>query len=172
MAAARPWTTDDDARLRELHAAEASVRTIALELERSRTATARRLAHLGLSAADRTRTAAATAARVTDARARRATLRDDLLADAERMRRQLFAPTKVFNFGGKDNTYEERRVDQPPFADQLKIAQAVSTLVGTLERLEKLDADAGVQDAVGMLDGIAAAITAAADMLGDQDAAA
>lgn len=163
------WTPDDDDRLRELHTAETSVRAMALDLNRSKTAVARRLAHLGLSAADRTRTAAATHARVTDARARRATLRSDLLADAERVRTQLWAPTVVFNFGGKDNTYEERTLAEPPHADKLKLAQTVNTLVGAIERLERMDADQGVAEAVGMLDGIAAAIAAAADRMPDPD---
>lgn len=162
---ARPWTPHDDDRLRELHAAEQSVRTIAHELDRSRTATARRLAHLGLSAADRTRTAAATAARVTDARARRATLRANLLADAERTRTQIWQPHTYFDWGGKDHDFAEHTTPEPTPTDKLKLAQTVATLVGTIDRLERLDADAGVHDAVGMLDQIAAAIRTTATTL-------
>ncbi|WP_231583895.1 hypothetical protein, partial [Cellulomonas sp. A375-1] len=163
------WTHDDDARLRELHAAETPVRAMASTLGRSRTATARRLAHLGLSAADRTRTAAATHARVTDARARRATLRSDLLADAERVRTQLWQPHTYFDWGGKDHDFAEHTVPEPTPTDKLKLAQTVNTLVGSIERLEKMDADQGVAEAIGMLDGIAAAITAAADRMPDPD---
>jgi len=168
MAAAHSWTDADDDRLRALAAAGQSVRAIAKALGRSRSSIDRRLRALE-TGIDRTSTVAATQARIVDGKARRAVLREQLLGDAERMREQLFAPTTVFNFGGKDNTYEEREVERPPFADQLKIAQAVSTLVGTLERLEKLDADSGIVEAVGMLDQIAAAIEAAAGKLGDQE---
>lgn len=169
--ATRPWTSSDDDQLRELHAAERSVRQIAATIDRSRTGTARRLAHLGLSSANRSRTEAATHAHVVDAKARRATLALEHLSDAERLRRQLFAPTVVFNFGGKDNTYEQRTLDKPPIADQLKLVQAVGAAVATLERLARIDADNGVDEAVGMLDTIAAAIAAAADRLPDPDQA-
>lgn len=169
MAAARPWTDDDDARLRELHAAETSLRAIAAALDRSKTAVARRLAHHGLSAADRSQTMAATAAKVADARARRAALELALLEDAARLRQQLFAPTVAFNFGGKDNTYAEKRLDQPTFADQLKIVQATGAAIDRALRIAEHDADTGVDQAVGMLDQIAAAIGAAAAQIGDPD---
>lgn len=172
MAAARPWTTDDDARLRELHAAETSLRAMAVELDRSKTAVARRLAHHGLSAADRSQTMAATAAKVADAKARRAALELALLEDAARLRQQLFAPTKAFNFGGKDNTYNERELPQPTFTDQLKIMQATGAAIDRALRIAEHDTDAGVGQAVGMLDQIAAAIAGAADYLGDPDRAA
>lgn len=165
MPATVPWSDEDDARLRELHAAETSVRAMADELGRSKTSVARRLKHHGLSNATRTQTHAATAARLADARARRATLRSDLLGDAERLRAQLWKPTVVFNFGGKENTYEEHTLPEPPFADKQRITTSVSTLIGTIERLDKMDADAGLQQAVGMLDAIAQAIKAVAGTL-------
>lgn len=169
MAAARPWTDDDDARLRELHAAETSLRAIAADLDRSKTAVARRLAHHGLSAADRSQTMAATAAKVADARARRAALELALLDDAARLRQQLFAPTVAFNFGGKDNTYAEKQLAQPTFADQLKIVQATGAAIDRALRIAEHDADTGVDQAVGMLDQIHAAIGAAAAHVGDPD---
>lgn len=167
--AVRPWTDVDDARLRDLHADEASVRTMATQLGRGVSATHRRLQHLGLSAADRTRTEAATHARVADAKARRAALEVALLEDAERLRRQMFAPTVAFNFGGKDNTYNEQPLDQPTFADQLKLQQAVGIAITHSLKIAEHDVDTGIDQAVGMLDQIAAAITGAAAAMPDPD---
>lgn len=168
MAAARPWTDDDDTRLRDLAAAGTPVRQIAATLGRSRSSVDRRL-HALDTPVDRTGTKAATAARVIDAKARRAQLEVQLLEDAARLQAQLFAPTKAFNFGGKDNTYNERDLAQPTFTDQLKIVQAVGAAIDRALRIATHDADTGVGEAVGVLDQIAAAITAAADQLGDPD---
>lgn len=92
---------------------------------------------------DRSETARAVESRKIDLAARRAELQTALLGDAERLRRQLWAPCRVFNFGGKDNTYEERELDKPPFADQLKIVQAVGVAVDRSLRLA--DHDSGTQ---------------------------
>ena len=66
MPAARPWTLDDDQLLRDLAAAGRSVRDIADELDRSKTAVGRRMLRLDVQV-DRTRTLAATHANFTDA---------------------------------------------------------------------------------------------------------
>lgn len=164
----RPWTDTDDQRLRELADAGTSVRAIAAELDRSKSAVERRLRALR-TGVNRTGTVAATKARQIDAKARRAALSVALLEDAERLRAQLWQPVTVFNFGGKDNTYNEHQLPQPTHADQLKLAQAVATTVGAIERLERLNADHGVEQAVGMLDQIGKAISAAAEALGNPD---
>lgn len=59
MAAPNPWTTSEDSQLRQLHAADTPIRTIATHLGRSRSAVDRRLRHLGLGATTRIHTAAA-----------------------------------------------------------------------------------------------------------------
>jgi hypothetical protein len=46
--------------------------------------------------------------------ARRMDLAEALQEDAERLTEQMWEPSVVFNFGGKDNTYEKRSVDEPP----------------------------------------------------------
>jgi hypothetical protein len=97
-----------------------------------------------------------------DARDRRHAFREALQGDLEKLRSQLFSEALVYNFGGKDNTYEEAKLDQPPIADQLRLVQAISAGISTIERLEHMDADQGVTDVVGMLDRIAAAIERAA----------
>src|SRR5450756_2251262 len=104
--AARPWTTDDDARLRELAGSGISQRQIAVELGRSKSAVDRRTHFLGI-AIDRTFTQAATDARVIDATARRAALRTDLLGDAVKVRAQLWQTHTYFDWCGKDHDFGE-----------------------------------------------------------------
>lgn len=164
----RPWTEDTE--LRELHAAGHTLGDIAKRLDRSRSTISHHAKRLGL-VWDRagTRTAAATAAKIADARTRRAQLAAALLDDAERLRAQMWAPTIVFNFGGKDNDYNQRELPEPPHGDKLKIMQAVGIAVDRVLKIDLHDADAELEQAVGMLDQIAAAINAAASTLPDQD---
>lgn len=164
----RRWTEDTE--LRDLHAAGHTLGDIARRLGRSRSTISHHAKRLGL-VWDRagTRTAAATAAKIADARTRRANLATQLLDDAERLRAQLWAPTIVFNFGGAENTYAERTLTEPTFADKLKVMQAVGIAVDRVLKIDLHDADAELEQAVGMLDQIANAITAAAAQLPDQD---
>jgi hypothetical protein len=149
MAAGRPITDTERDRVRELHAAGRGRNEIAAELDRSTGIVTKIARELGLSF-DRSATMAATAAKAADARGRRARLMHELLDDAEKLRSQLFAPTVIHNFGGKDNTYNSRKVSRPPFRDQRDIMQAVSTAVGASLRLDLHDGDASI-DQVGSL---------------------
>lgn len=167
--AARPWTPDDDVLLRTLHAADTSIRTMAARLDRTATATHRRLKALGLSAADRTRTENATHAHMADAKARRAALEVALLEDAERLRRQLWQPHTYFDWGGKDHSFDEHTTPEPTPTDKLKLVQAAGAALDRSLKIAQHDADTGLDQAVGMLDHIAAAIAAAADTMPDQD---
>lgn len=97
---------------------------------------------------DRSKVRAATEARTADLRARRAELMELLLDDAHRLRKEAFEPCKAFNFGGKDNTYNERDLDQPVFTDQLKIMQAVGVAITKHIDLDKHDADPDDKPAV------------------------
>ena len=74
------------------------------------------------------------------------------------MREQLWAPATVFNFGGKDNTYEERVLDKPPFGDQLKIIQATGVAIDRSLKLADHDSGAGATVVVGLLQQTAAAL--------------
>lgn len=162
MALPRPWTDADSDALKAAHAEGLSLHAAATRLGRSKGITSRYAANLGLTW-DRTRTAAAAQARVIDGKARRALLQVALLEDAEKLRAQLWAPCLVHSFGGRDNTYAEHTLDQPPFADQLKIVQAVGTAIEKSLRLADYDS-AGGDHARGLL-------TAMARQLGLDDTA-
>lgn len=152
---ASAWSPDDDATLRRLHGLPGrSLTSIATEMGRSKATVSRHATDLGLSW-DRSQVAAATQAKVLDAKARRAALEAGLLEDAARLREQLFAPTVVFNFGGKDNTYEQRHIDEPTFTDKLKIMQATGTAIDRALKLAQHDADGGAADARSLLERLA-----------------
>lgn len=97
----------------------------------------------------------ATEARVVDLKARRQELTALLLEDAHKLRKQLWEPTVVFNFGGKDNDYNERHVDEPTFSDKRAILGAVGIAVDRVIKLESVDQDGGQSAAVSMLDKLA-----------------
>lgn len=161
MATRRAWTPDDDAALRRHIAAGDSIAKTASAMNRAMSTVEGHAKTLGLSW-NRDANIAATKALVADTRARRAAFRADLMTDLERLKDQMFKPTTVYNFGGKDNSFEEAVLDKPPIADQLRIVQALAAGVATIEKLENMDADQGVVDATGLLDAIGDAIKAAA----------
>lgn len=88
---------------------------------------------------DRSQTKVATAAKVADAKARRAELQLKLLDDAERLRGQMFTPVTAFSFGGKENTYEEHVIPEPVFGDKHKIVMAVGAAITASIKIDEHD---------------------------------
>jgi len=157
--AARKWTDADTARMVELHAQGVTLTAIAKDLDRSKAVVSRYAAlQVPPLSFDRSATAAATQAKVADAKSRRATLQLALLEDAEKLRTQLWQECVVFNFGGKDNTFEQRTLAKPPFADQLKIMQATGVAIDRSLKLDDHDSGAGAAAVVGLLQQTAAAL--------------
>lgn len=107
---------------------------------------------------DRTGTALAVRAHQVDMAARRAELAQKLLDDAVRLREQIWKPTKIYNFGGKDNTYNERAVDEPPFDAKRTLIQAAATALTAHLRIIDHDSDGGLDEARSVLDGFMDAI--------------
>lgn len=101
------------------------------------------------------RTRAATEARAVDLKSRRQELASLLLEDAERLRRQLWQPAKVINFGGKDNTLAETTLPEPQFVDKKNIMTTVSTALSSVAKLEAIDNDNGSNHAKSMLERLA-----------------
>jgi len=154
--ASNPLTKAEIARIAELHAAGKTRNDIAKDLGRSGDTITRHCKKVGLTF-DRTKTEAATAAKKADAAALRAQLELDYLEDAQRLRRQLWEPCKAFNFGGKDNTYAETDLDEPVFADKLKIMQASTTAANASLRIEQARNDGGTAAARSLIMDLAAA---------------
>lgn len=131
-------TDAEIARIRELHATGMSRNDIARTIGRSARVVSKYAERLGLDF-DREQTREATAAKVADAKARRAELQLKLLDDAERLRGQMFAPVVAFSFGGKDNRYEEHPIPEPVFADKHKIMMAVSAAITASIKIDEHD---------------------------------
>jgi len=147
-----PVTDEDRRRVAELHAQGLSRNAIATQLGRSGRTISRICAeHQPPLTFERTRTAAATAAKKADGAARRAALQLDALENAGRLMGQMFAPSVVYNFGGKENDYNERSVDEPPFRDKRDIATAIKALADTALKLAEYDKATGHEDEKGML---------------------
>lgn len=97
-------------------------------------------AELGLSfARGGARTAVATEARKADAASRRARIEEQALASAEKLLAQMWSPSKVYNFGGRENDYNEVEHAEPPFADKRAIATAVQALAATALKIAEHD---------------------------------
>lgn len=154
-------------RIRELAAAGVARNEIARRLQVS-TGTVTKYAPRG--SFDRTGTALAVRAHHVDMAARRAQLAQKLLDDAARLRQQIWEPTTIYNFGGKDNTYNEKHVDEPPFEAKRTLMQATTTALTAHLRLVDHDSDGGLDEARSVLDGFMNAIARRAHELGDQGA--
>lgn len=96
----------------------------------------------------RTVTKNATAALVADNAARRAAIAKRLLDVAERAIDDMGAPAKIYNFGGKDNTYNEREVPRPPTGDQRNLATVAAIALDKHKMLDGYDAQQGMASAV------------------------
>jgi hypothetical protein len=161
-----PWTPEQEQTIRDGNAAGRSLTSIAAELGVTKRNLSTHSARLGLTW-DRSRTHVATAAKVADAKGRRAALQLNLLEDAERLREQLWRPSLAYNFGGKDNTYAEHQLPEPAFADKLKIMQAVGIAVDRSLKLDVHDSGAGAGVVIGLLQQTAAALGIRDDLTDD-----
>ena len=160
-----PFTDDERRQVRDLHA-QGHGRN---EISRRTGIHSRRVsaiaAELGLTFKRGERTREATEAKKADARTRRAALAVQLLDDAARMRQQLWEACTVYNFGGKDNTFEQAMIDEPSFRDKREIMSAVGIAIDRAVRLDEYDADPGIDAAKSMLGALAKGLGAAYDQL-------
>ncbi|MFD1940518.1 helix-turn-helix domain-containing protein [Nonomuraea mangrovi] len=148
--ASTPLTDDERQQIRDLHAAGHGCNQIARQLGRDRSTISRAANDIGLSF-DRAQTRQATAARQADNAAMRAQLASDLLADAVRLRKQLWEPCTIHSFGGKDNIYNAAEVAEPPFRDKRDIMSTVGTAVDKALRLTDYDATDGAGEVASLL---------------------
>lgn len=147
----RPVTQADSDQVRELHAQGLSRNEIARQLGRSGKTVSRLAAEAGLTFERGPEVAAATEARKADAKSRRAALALKLIDDAERLREQLFAPSLVFSFGGRDNVFEQATIPKPTPRDQQAIMSAIGTAVDRSVKLDEYDRDTDGGDAKSVI---------------------
>jgi hypothetical protein len=164
---ADPLPAETIAQIRELAAAGLSRAEIARRTGVSTTSVGR---HAPPGSFDRSGTMAATKARTADMAARRAQLADNLLTDAVRLREQLWQPYTVYAFGGRDNTYNEHHLDEPPTDAKRALMQTAVAAATQHLRLVDHDADGGVDQARGLVHGFMDAIAQRAAQLADPTA--
>ncbi|NNJ04159.1 helix-turn-helix domain-containing protein [Streptomyces sp. PKU-MA01144] len=148
-----PVTDQTRADIRRLHAEGCGRNEIARRLTRSPRTISVEAAAMGLTF-DRTATEEATRARVADLAEKRAILADALTDDALRLSAQIWQPAVVFNFGGKDNTFEKRDVPEPPALDKKALMAAATAAAAQSLRLVPPQDDGGneaAQSLVGQL---------------------
>lgn len=162
MAGAKnPLTDTERARILELHAQGMARNDIARETGRAAGTVTKIVTDAG-GTFDRSATKAATEARQADLAERRSRLRTKFLTRAEECLDQMDQPHLVFNFGGKDNTYEERTLDRPPVKDIRDLMQAAS--IATTAEIRISQADVGGDEAAkSLLVGLAHAFGLADD---------
>ena len=94
----------------------------------------------GLTAAfDRSATKNATEAAKADNAALRASTSRRLLIKANELLDQMDQPHTAFNFGGKDNTYNEKQLSRPPVSDLRNLMTAAAVAVDKHLVIEKHD---------------------------------
>lgn len=150
------------AHLRKLHSDGLSASAIARKIGVHASTVSRWAKAEGLSF-DRTKTAEATAAKSIDLAAGRTRLAEKMLARAEQALDDLDKPYTVYNFGGKDNTYAEHKLDKPPIEVKRNVITMAGITFDKLSRIVEKDPDvSGVQSVVASLE---AGILAAAAVL-------
>jgi hypothetical protein len=135
-----PVSEDELAEIRRLHAEGKGRNEIARTIGRSLRTISVHAGRMGLTF-DRTATEAATEARKADLAERRAILAEALQGDAERLTEQLWEPAVVFNFGGKDNTFEKRDVAEPPADAKKALMSAAGIAIEKSLKLVPPDTD-------------------------------
>lgn len=149
---------DECARIRELHAAGQSLGQIAAELGRSKS-TVSKFARQNQLTWGAERTAAATEAKVATNRDKRAALESRFLDEAALLLDQLHGQHLVFNFGGKDNTYEQHILPEPDVQSKRTLIQAAGTAVDKAVKLAEVDkAGAGAEAGKSMVGALFAAL--------------
>jgi transposase-like protein len=88
---------------------------------------------------DRSQTKNATEAKKADNAALRAATSRRLLEKANEFLDQMDRPHLAFNFGGKDNTYNEKWLDRPPVTDLRNLMTAAAVAVDKHLVIEKHD---------------------------------
>lgn len=146
----RPVTDEDYELVRQLHAQGLGRNEIARRIDRAQRTVSVIAAELGL-VFDTSMTEDATRARVAQLAALRADAAVDLHLDGMKLAQQMWEPALIYNFGGKDNTYEDREVDEPPAIDKKALMSAAGIAFEKSLKLVPPTDDTGAEAAQSML---------------------
>lgn len=142
--------TFDPKRARELFDRELSCRAIAKELGVAPSTISRWAKSEGLEF-DRAATQAAVKAHTVDLAAVRIRLATKMAAAAEDMLDRLDDPYLVYNFGGKDNDYNEHTLDEAPVEVRRSTVVTAGIAFDKLTRIVDAEQDPGERSAKSML---------------------
>jgi hypothetical protein len=140
-----------------LHTEGLGRNAIAREMGLAPAVVSRTAEHLGLTF-DRSRIEAATKARVADLAERRALLAEDLMSDAEKLRAQMWEPTTVYSFGGKDNTYEEHEFPEAPASEKRALMSTAGMAIDRMLKLVPAEESSNLDGAKSMLGSLGEAL--------------
>lgn len=137
-AVAKPLTDAERARIVELCEAGWTCNAIAAEVGRSSNTisrVAREHGHrFGSVQAERAREA-----RSDYGAGRRAEWASKAMGEALDLLEQLHRPHLAFNFGGRDNTYEEHELEEPPVREKRDLVLAAQALMREIREIDKHD---------------------------------
>ncbi len=143
-------TAEELDELRRLHGEGLGRNEIARRMDRGTRTISVYAARMHLSF-ERSQTEEATRARKADLEEKRVILADALTDDALRLSAQVWEPTTIHSFGGKDHTYASRDIDEPLAADKRALMAAAATAAAQSVRLVPPTEDSGAADARSML---------------------
>ena len=152
-----PIPADLRDQFRELHALGYGRNRLARELGIPPVQVSRGAEAMGLTF-DRAKIQAATEARMADIAERRSILAEDLLADAEKLRAQMWQETTVYSFGGKDNTYEDHTFDEAPASEKRALMSTASMAIDRSLKLVPAEESSNLESAKSMLGSLGAAL--------------
>lgn len=153
MAANRPPTEDEVAKVRELAARGHGRNAIAANLGRGLSTVDAIAKRLGITF-DRSATRAAVAARQADQRARRAELSEIYLDLARAHAVAQTLPHQLVSFGGDEHRVVTHEIPEPTPSDKARLMQASKTAIECHARLESLDTEQGMSAVDRWLDAI------------------
>ncbi|AQS72348.1 helix-turn-helix domain containing protein [Streptomyces pactum] len=165
-----PFNDEEIEELKRLHTEGLGRNAIAREMGRSLRGVSVHAERLGLTF-DRTMTAVATQAKVTDAKARRAAIVQRLYARTERLLDQLEgADDGRFKFTTSTvNGIETESLDHVPGQEEKALSGAITQYMNQAVKLEQLDGDPGVEAARSMLGSLAEGLNKLAGLDGGGD---
>lgn len=145
-----PVTADELEEIRRLHAEGHGRNEISRRTGRSLRTISVQAAKLGL-AFDRTATEEATRARMADLAEKRTILAEALTDDALKLTAAMWQPSVIYNFGGKENTYAEEHVPEPPADAKRALMTAAGQAIDRSLRLVPPADDGGAEAARSMV---------------------
>lgn len=157
-----PVTAEDRAEIIRLHGEGLGRNEIARRTGRAQRTVSVICAEEGLTF-DASMTEEATRHRMAQLAEKRALLAEAYVDDALRLSEQVWQPATVFNFGGKDNTYNDKVLPEPPAHDKKALMAASVAAAEQSRRLAPPVDDAGADAAKSVLGKLMVGLKAAYD---------